>query len=561
MMADDLGSSSFREELLKTMPKLEEGDLIEGVIVDVRGSKVIVDVGLKSEGVLDRVEFDEEPKIGEKVLLKLIKRETADGSILVSKRQADWVYFRKVLEDAFQNKKPVKGRIVSVVKGGYQVDLGYGYSGFLPQSKASLEKIKDPNDLLGIKDEFLIEKLELGKRPNIVLNRSEYHKKLIEQKREEFFNTVKKGDIVEGVVKNFTSYGAFIDLGGFDGLLHRKDMSWGHVNSPKNFVEEGQKLKLIVWEIDREKKRINLSLKHFHEDPWASFEERFKLGDVVEGTVTKLTEYGAFVQIAPEIEGLVHISEFSWVRRVKKPEEMVKIGDTVNVKIIHYNVAEGRVSLSIKQARENPWEQIEELFPIGKVVKAKVLSFTARGVMVDLGGEILGSLAAEDISWTKKVKNPRSELTEGQIIDVKILDHNHENYLVQVGMKQVTEDPWMALKTHYPKGSLIEGEVSGKADFGIFVRVTGGIEGLIPKSYLTDKKDENPDEIKEKFQVGDKITAIVHEILPEKLRLTLSLRNLDRRKEKEREKDDLSRFLHQDDDEQAYRLGDVLKRS
>ncbi len=556
-MSDDLSTNQMQEDFLKNMPKLEEGNLIEGIIVEVRGNKVVVDVGLKSEALIDRVEFDEEPQIGSKVNLKLLKSETADGSVLVSKRQADGIYFKKVLDEAFKNKQPIKGKIIATVKGGYSVDLGYGFSAFLPQSKASIEKLENPEDILGNKDEFYIEKYESGKRVNIVLNRKDRMKEVFEKRRNEFYSTVKFGDIVEGTVKSFTSFGAFIDLGGFDGLLHKNDMSWGHVKSPREFVNKGDKLQLVVIHIDPTQYRINLSLKHFHEDPWARFEEKFKEGDIVKGTVTKLADFGAFIQIAEGIEGLAHISEFSWHRRINHPKEVLKVGDTVDVKILGYDITEGKVSLGLKQVMANPWDNVFQTYPIGKIIKGKVTKLTSSGAFVDLGDGMEGFVFNEDISWTKKIKNPSSELTEGQEIEVKVLNIDTEAHRIKLGIKQVAEDPWSALKVGYPRGSLIEGVVSGKTEFGMFVKVTGGIDGLIPKSMLTEKKDESPDKIMEKYQVGDKISAVVFEIQPDKKKLTLSLKDYQKQKEKE----EISHFIHQGEKEKGFTLEEVLKKS
>jgi small subunit ribosomal protein S1 len=557
MMSDDLNTNQMQEDFLKNMPKLEEGNLIEGIIVEVRDNKVVVDVGLKSEALIDKVEFDDEPQIGSKVILKLLKTETADGSVLVSKRQADGLYYRKVLDDAFKNKKPIKGKISSAIKGGYNVDLGYGFSAFLPQSKASIEKIENPDELLGIKDEFYIEKLEIGKRTNIVLNRKSRLVEVYEKRRDDFYKNVKIGDIVDGVVKSFTSFGAFIDLGGFDGLLHKNDMSWGHVKSPREYVKKDDKLQLIVIHVDPEHHRINLSLKHFHEDPWASFEEKFSEGDVVKGTVTKLTDFGAFIQIAEGIEGLAHISEFSWSKRINHPKEVLKIGDQVDVKILSYDVTQGKVSLGIKQVTENPWDSIFETFPIGKIIKGKVVKLTSSGAFIDIGDGMEGFVFNEDLSWSKKVKNPANELTVGQEVDVKILNIDTETRRIKLGVKQVSEDPWTAFKNSYPKGSLVDGHVSGKTEFGIFVKVVGGIDGLIPKSLMTDKKDESPDTIMNQYQIGDKISSVVFEIMPERQKLTLSLKDYQRQKEKE----EISHFIHREDNEKGLTLEEVMKKS
>lgn len=556
-MSDDLSTNQMQEDFLKNMPKLEEGNLIEGIIVEVRDNKVVVDVGLKSEALIDRIEFDEEPQIGNKVALKLLKTETADGSVLVSKRQADSVYFKKVLDEAYKNKGPVKGKITSIVKGGYNVDLGSGFTAFLPQSKASIEKLENPEDLIGNKDEFYIEKYESGKRVNIVLNRKDRMKEVFDKRRDEFYKTIKIGDIVEGTVKSFTSFGAFIDLGGFDGLLHKNDMSWGHVKSPREYVNKGDKLQLIVIHIDPSQHRINLSLKHFHEDPWASFEDKFKEGDVVKGTVTKLAAFGAFIQIDEGIEGLAHISEFSWHRRINHPKEVLKVGDTVDVKILGFDITQGKVSLGLKQVMSNPWDSIFQTYPVGKIIKGKVTKLTSSGAFVDIGDGMEGFVFNEDFSWTKKIKNPFSEVSEGQEIEVKVLHIDPEAHRIRLGIKQVSEDPWSALKIGYPRGSLIEGVVSGKTEFGLFVKVAGGIDGLIPKSMMSEKREETAESVMEKYQVGDKIKAVVFEVQPEKQKLTLSLKDYQKQKEKE----EISHFIHQGEKDKGFTLEEVLKKT
>ncbi len=555
-MLDDLSQSQLQEDFLKNMPKLEEGNLIDGIVVEVRENAIIVDVGLKSEGIIPREEFDELPKIGEKFKLKLLKRETNDGSVHVSKRLADGLYYRKVLEEASKDKKPVSGKITSTIKGGYQVDLGFGFSGFLPQSKADAERIENPDDLLGTKGNFYIEKLELGRKTNIVLNRRDLMIEEIKKRREDFFTKIQIGDEVEGTVKSFTSFGAFVDLGGFDGLLHINDMSWGHMTSPREIVKKGDVIKLKVIRIDPETKRINLSIKHFYEDPWASFEDHFHIDDVVSGTVTKLTDFGAFIQIAEGIEGLAHISEFSWVKRVSHPKEFLKIGDSVNAKILSYDLQQGRISLGLKQVEQNPWEQMEDSYPIGKVLAVPVKKITSAGAFVELGGDMEAFLHVDDISWTKKVKNPSSELTEGQTIEVKILEVDPESRRIKVGMKQVSDDPWNALKSSYHRGSSITGTITSKTEFGLFVRVPGGLEGLIPKSQITDNRDESADVVMEKFNVGDSITAAILEVSPEKQKMSLSLKDYMRKKEKE----EISRFIHEDDGSSGFTLGDMIKK-
>jgi len=300
-----------------------------------------------------------------------------------------------------------------------------------------------------------------------------------ERRREAFFHTTQIGDTVKGIVKSFTSFGAFIDLGGFDGLLHINDMSWGHVTRPKDFVRKGQEIELKVIRLDPEEKRINLSLKHFSPDPWNSFEEKYHVGDVVKGKVTKLTDYGAFIEVEEGIEGLAHISEFSWVKKVHKPEDVLKPGDVVDCMILGYDIPAGKVSLGLKQVQPNPWDTIDERYPVGTRLRRKIVKVTNAGAFIEMEEGIDGFLHIDDYSWTQKIKNPSSVLHEGEEIDVIVLESNPEERNIRLGVKQLSEDPWRSFAKTYRPGSIVEGTVSSVADFGVFVKVPGDIEGLI----------------------------------------------------------------------------------
>ncbi|HTH13451.1 MAG TPA: (d)CMP kinase, partial [Spirochaetia bacterium] len=360
MAETDNNQTLLQEEYLKNLENLQEGSLVEGTVISVTSDSVSVGIGYKSDGILPLSEFSVAPKVGDRIKVVLVRKESSKGNIEISKEKADALSFREELKNAFENKLPLNGKFTKVVKGGYEVDLGHGYTAFVPLSKADASRVEVPEELLGKSGQFLVEKLVWEKKANIVLNRRDLLVQETDKKRDAFFASHKEGDVVEGEVKTFTSFGAFVDLGGFDGLLHVNDMSWGHVARPKDFVNKGDKIKVKVVKLDGTEKKINLSLKALGENPWSLFEKKYKVGDVVTGKVTKLADFGAFIEIEEGIEGLVHISEMSWVKRISHPKELLKPGDVVQTKILAYDLGQTRISLGLKQAGANPWEEVAE---------------------------------------------------------------------------------------------------------------------------------------------------------------------------------------------------------
>jgi len=441
------------------------------------------------------------------------------------------------------------------VKGGFEVDLGHGLSGFLPLSKADVQRVEKSAALIGLRADFYLERLYSDKKINIILNRRKLMEEETERRREAFFHTTQIGDTVKGIVKSFTSFGAFIDLGGFDGLLHINDMSWGHVTRPKDFVRKGQEIELKVIRLDPEEKRINLSLKHFSPDPWNSFEEKYHVGDVVKGKVTKLTDYGAFIEVEEGIEGLAHISEFSWVKKVHKPEDVLKPGDVVDCMILGYDIPAGKVSLGLKQVQPNPWDTIDERYPVGTRLRRKIVKVTNAGAFIEMEEGIDGFLHIDDYSWTQKIKNPSSVLHEGDEIDVIVLESNPEERNIRLGVKQLSEDPWRSFAKTYRPGSIVEGTVSSVADFGVFVKVPGDIEGLIKKQDLVSDRSESYDDALKKYRPGMQVKAVITDLSADRQRLGLSIRDLVQREQRE----EISRFIQEDEGEAGYTLGDLLK--
>lgn len=559
VMDADNNQDVLQEKYLKPLDQLEEGQVVEGTVVQVDSEFVYLDVYCKSEGKVPTSEFETLPELDDKVGVLLIKKEGRNGEPVVSKKKADMKNAWKDIRAAFQDKLPVEGTIAKVIKGGFEVDLGIENRAFLPISKTDVVKVETPEEYLNLKDKFLIERLYNDKRINIVVSRRTWMEQDIQEKREEFFTTAEEGMEVEGAVKSFTSFGAFIDLGGFDGLLHINDMSWGHVTRPKDFVKKGQQIKLKVIKLDKENQKINLSLKHFSDDPWDTFLERYRVDDKVTGKVTKLTDFGAFIEIEEGIEGLAHISELSWVKKIKHPSEVVSIGDDVEVMILGYDVDARRVSLGVKQVLPNPWDQIEENYPVGSKLKKVIKNVTNAGAFVELEEGIDGFLHVDDYSWTKKVQNANSVFNPGDEVEVKVIRVDRESRRIRLGIKQLEADPWGQLREDSPKGSIVEGEVTNITDFGVFVKVPGDIEGLIYKNQLSADREADPEELLGTFKVGDKVKAVITELNAERQKLSLSIRELKFKEERQ----EIERYIHSDESEShggTFTLADALQK-
>jgi small subunit ribosomal protein S1 len=545
----------LQEEYLKSLDGIEDGQLVAGTVVQVNNEYVFVDVGYKSEGRISRDEFASIPEVGDEVKVVIITKEGKGGQIVVSKKRADFKERTDELKTASESRSPVLGKFEKVIKGGFEVDLGGEYKGFCPLSKADVQRVEDPETMIGITDYFIIDKFHGGTKLKSVVNRREYLDQKIKENKEKFFSTVQIGDVVEGVVKSFTSFGAFIDLGGFDGLLHINDMSWGHVTRPKDFVKKGQVVQLRLINIDPETQKINLSLKHMQEDPWTTFEQKYNVGDTIKAPVTKITTFGAFIEIEPGIEGLAHISELSWTKRINNPKEVLDVGDVVEAKILGYDLDKKRVSLGLKQLEENPWDTISERYPIGMTLSKPVVKITNSGAFVNLEEGIDGFLHIDDISWTKKVKNMASFCSEGDVIDVVVIRVEPDNRRIRLGVKQLEGNPWQVLRHDYPKFSTISGVITNVTDFGVFVKVMGDIEGLISKYNLVGPDEEFTDEVLKKYHIGDPITAMVVECNPSTQKLSLSVKEMVRRSQQS----EIAKYIHEDNANDTYSLAEMMR--
>ena len=550
--------TQLQEEYLKSFESLEEGQLVKGTVIQITPEQVFVDVGYKSEGKIPVGEFSELPKVGEVVSVVLVTKENSHGEVIVSKQKADFKQLWAGLRQSFKDKLPVDGTIEKIVKGGYDVNLGGGIHAFLPISQSDSQKVEKAEKLIGLTSKFYIERLFSDNKTNVVVNRRKFLEETMVQNRDKFFNEITIGSSVKGVVKSFTSFGAFIDLGGFDGLLHINDMSWGHVTRPKDFVKKGQEIEVKVIRLDPEEKRINLSLKHFSEDPWLHFEDKYHVNEIVKGHVTKLTEFGAFIELEEGIEGLAHISEFSWTKKFTKPSELLKIGDEVDCMILGYDIQAGRVSLGLKQVTENPWDSMADKYPVGSHVTKKVVKITNAGAFIELEDGIDGFLHADDWSWTDKVKHLGSVLTVNQEIEAIVIENNTETHRIRLGVKQLTDNPWVKFSQDHAIGTTLEGEVVSITEFGVFVKTPDGIEGLVNKSNLCESREDNYEEVVKKYNVGDKINVFVVDINVSKQRVAFSVREYKQKMQRE----EISQYMsssNSDNDDAYTPFNDLLK--
>lgn len=549
--------TNLQEEYLKALDTMEEGQLVDGQVIHIDSDYVFIDVGYKSEGRIPLNEFaGKTPELGDVVSVVIVKKEGRHGELVVSKKKADLKVVWKELKIAFNDGTPVKGKIVKSIKGGFEVNLGGDVIAFMPISKADIVKVDKPEKYIGLESDFSLEKLYGEKKANVVVSRRKLLEERMEANRKEFFETKKEGDIVQGKVKSFTSFGAFIDLGGFDGLLHINDMSWGHVSRPKDFVKKNDEVELKIIRLDEAEKRINLSLKHFTEDPWVTFQDKFHPGDVISGKVTKLTDFGAFIEIVPGVEGLAHISELSWVKRVKHPKELFSIGDPVDAMILDFDVEEGRISLGVKHVLPNPWDDIIDRCPCGEKLELEVKKVTNAGAFLEVEEGIDGFLHVEDLTWDNKTPKPSTVFTAGEKMECCIVGIDADSRRIRLGVKQLHDNPWEDFANKNPIGSIIEGEVTNKAEFGVFVSLGNNIEGLIHKSNLATSKEVSYEDALEAVNKGDKLKAAVTDINIFKQKVSLSVREVTMHEERK----EISKYLDGEaQDDGTYTLGDMLK--
>ncbi|MGH7265751.1 MAG: 30S ribosomal protein S1 [Candidatus Rokuibacteriota bacterium] len=507
----------------ESLQDLEEGEVVRGRIVAVKDAEVLVDVGYKSEGTIPLEEFQRSgivPRIGEDIEVYLEMKEDSEGLIVLSKEKADKIKVWDVITRAYEKGSPVEGKVIEVVKGGLAVDVGV--KAFLPGSQVDLRPVKNLASMLGQSVRARVIKLN-RRRGNVVLSRRVVLEEEREEKRKHTLSVLHEGMVLAGVVKNITEYGAFIDLGGIDGLLHITDMSWGRISHPSELVQVGDKIDVMVLHFDRETGRVSLGYKQKGPDPWETVEERFAAGTRHQGKVVSLTNYGAFVELEKGVEGLVHVSEMSWTRRVRHPSKLVNVGDEVEVLVLDVNRGQKRISLGMKQIEADPWDTIDQRYQPGMRVQGKVRNLTDFGAFVEIEPGIDGLLHISDMTWARNVTHPSEVLKKGQPVETVILHVDKDAKRISLGLKQIQPDPWENAPQRFPLGSNVKGKVVRLAEFGAFVELEPGIDGLLHISQMSHRPVNRPEDI---VQVGDELTLKVIRVEPSERRIGLSLREL-----------------------------------
>jgi small subunit ribosomal protein S1 len=467
-----------------TMASIEEGEIVKSRVLDIRDNMVVLDIGFKSEGTIPLEEFKDLPdlKPGDEVEVLLEHLEDQEGSVVLSKKKADFMRVWERIRVAYETDEPVRGTLIKKIKGGVVVDL-MGVDAFLPGSQIALRRVPNVDELLGQTFDFKIIKLNKRRR-NIVVSRRVILEQERAGKREKLMKELQKDQVRKGVVKNITDFGAFIDLGGVDGLLHITDMSYGRIQHPSEMVHIGQELEVKVLDIDWDRERISLGLKQLQSYPWKDVAEKYPVGTRVSGKVVSITNYGAFIELEPGIEGLVHISEMSWTRNVRHPSKLVSIGEAIEAVVLKVDPNEEKISLGMKQTEQDPWMMLPEKYPVGTRLNGKVRNLTSFGAFVEIEPGIDGLIHISDMSWTKRVQHPSEVVKKGDSVDVVILNVDAENKRISLGLKQATEDPWLRIGETYPVGTELRGKVVRLMDKGVVVDIGNDIEGFVPVSQL-----------------------------------------------------------------------------
>lgn len=544
---------SFADLFGSSDRSFKEGEIARGTVLSIDNDFVQIDIGFKSEGMIASWEFMTEEgevtiAVGDRVEVLVEEVENEDGQLVLSKEKAERLKVWDEISNAYDNEEAVEGTIVARVKGGLSVDIGV--KAFLPGSQVDLRPVRNLEALLGEKANFKIIKFN-KRRGNIVLSRRallETERKLM---RETTLATLSEGQILDGVIKNLTDYGAFIDLGGIDGLLHITDMSWGRINHPGELFHVGDEIKVKVLKFDVEAERVSLGLKQIQPDPWIDAGMRYPIGMRISGRVVSLTDYGAFIELEPGIEGLVHVSEMSWTKRVKHPSKVVTIGDVVEGVVLDVDERDRKISLGMKQIEENPWTVIEERYPVGTRVSGQVRNITNFGIFVGLEEGIDGLVHVSDISWTEQVKHPSERFEKGDEVEAVVLKIDKENEKFSLGIKQLEANPWDDILKKFTVGSEITGPVTNVTDFGVFVKLEDGIDGLVYSSELAAERIETPSE---HFKEGQEITALVVKVDANEQKISLSIRAVNDKAERAA----LKEVAAQQSASQTTTLGDLL---
>ena len=543
-------SEEIQNRYKSSLTDITENEIITGRIIGINEKDVLVDIGFKSEGIISRNEFSENnlPDIGEKLEVFLEKIEDESGNTVLSKEKAEFLNRWKDLRNIHETGEIIKGQIIRRIKGGMVVDLA-GVQAFLPGSQIDIRPVKDFDQYINKEIDLRVVKFN-EMRKNVVVS----HKAIIEdtlaEQRDELFSKLEIGSVIDGRVKNITDFGVFVDLGGIDGLLHITDLSWGRVNHPSEIINIDDTLTVKIIDFDKEKKRVSLGLKQLTPHPWENIQSQYPEGSSVSGKVVSMTNYGAFIEIEPGIEGLIHVSEMSWTKHIKNPSELYSLGDTIDAKVLAIDVDERKISLGAKQLQPDPWDEIEEKYIPGNLVKGKVINLTQFGAFIELEEGIDGLIHVSDLSWTKIVRHPKEILGKDEEIEVRILEVSRESRRISLGIKQIEDDPWPKLSKAFQSGKKVEGEIVRVLDKGIILGLEHDVEGIIPFSRQTKR---NKKSISSNYKIGHKMSAVVMEIKSDDKKVILFVEELSG--EKSSERDNVKQFL----DNQSEPVGEKIE--
>ena len=509
------------EFLDASLKQAEAGRIVKGMVLEVRPSEVLVDVGGKSEGVVPISEFEDISLVtkGSYVDVYVLKSENDDGMVELSKKAADDKIRWEAVLQHYSEGSIVEGVVKSRIRGGLIVDVD-GVEAFLPGSHIDVSPVHNTDDLIGKTERFKLIKISNDRR-NIILSRRELLEAEQSDKRKTLLATLETGQRRKGKVKNITDFGVFVDLDGIDGLLHITDLSWGRVKHPSEVVQGGQELEVVILDVDRDRERVSLGLKQAQQNPWDDIESRYPPHSRLRGKVVNLVPYGAFVELEPGIEGLVHVSEFSWTRRIARASDVLNIGDEVDVVVLSVNKDEQKIALGIRQTEENPWDTVMDRYPVGTRVKGKVRNFTSYGAFVQLEDGIDGMIHVSDMSWTRKINHPTEVLQKAQEVETVVLEIDSANQRISLGLKQAQEDPWSNITAHYGVGQMVKGKVSKIASFGAFVELEGGVDGLV---HISQISDDHVERVKDALKVGQEVEARIVRIDRDERRIGLSMK-------------------------------------
>jgi small subunit ribosomal protein S1 len=555
MSANDESSldEDFGQLFEQSLKSVKPGEVVTGKVVQIANGLVTVDIGYKSEGQIPINEFRDrdgniEVQVGDDVDVYFEASEGDTGAVSLSRAKAEQVKVWRDIEIAYNEGVPIEGLIVGKVKGGLKVDIGV--AAFLPGSHADLRPTRNLDRFIGQKGRFAILKFNRS-RGNVVVSRRAVLERERSALKEETLRVLEEGIILEGAVKNITDYGAFVDLGGLDGLLHITDMSWGRISHPSEVINVGDQVKVVVLKYDPERERVSLGMKQIMPDPWTTAAERYPVGMRIRGKVVSITDYGAFVELEKGVEGLIHVSEMSWTKRVTHPSKVLEMGAEVEVQVLDVDPGNRRISLGLKQVAPNPWELVRVNHPTGSRIHGKVKSITDFGIFVGVDDGIDGLVHISDLHWTKKIKHPSEVYKKGDEIEAVVLGVDVENERISLGVKQLEPDPWATLAERFPVGSKVKGPITSITDFGVFVEIEDGIEGLVHVSQISNERVDKPSQL---FQIGDELEAEVTNIDAREKKIGLSVRALRRTEERE----EMNAYLSREGQAAKFSLEDVM---